>query len=224
MKNANSALPTTSVRILNYIWVMYNYISNHSEHYAHSTFTDNVLSELIGLLPQPDDTLKVYPLVPNNWRYFAVENVLYHGHEVSVIYDADGSHYETGNSGLQVYVNGQLVGSRTTIGPLTVEVPPPIVATPAGRNKVENIAANAESVGYPRPTVSFNGPSSSPWQAIDGRIFYDFLPSNRWSNFGSGRDSDWIAIDFGPGRNRNFSSVNVYVYSDVVTGEGRVGE
>ena len=56
---------------------------------------------------------------------------------------------------------------------------------------------------------------------MDGRIFYDAVPSNRWSNFGSKHETDWFAVDFG--RQKTFDSLNLYVFSDVVTHEGRTG-
>lgn len=53
--------------------------TNHSEHYLHSTFLDNVFVDLIGIQPTLDDRLELSPLVPENWTYFAVENLPYHG-------------------------------------------------------------------------------------------------------------------------------------------------
>jgi len=118
-------------------------------------------------------------------------------------------------------VNGGLAGSRPGIGPLRVPIPPP-VQIPKPGSKLENYAANPMWSGYPEPTASFTHErASSTWHAVDGRIFYDYVPSNRWSNFDSGNDEDWFAIDFGPGRAKAISQVKIYVYSDVVTGEGR---
>ncbi|MFE7171266.1 glycosyl hydrolase family 65 protein [Streptomyces sp. NPDC057616] len=34
---------------------------------------------------QPDDTVAIAPLVPPEWDYFAVENLAYHGHNLSVL-------------------------------------------------------------------------------------------------------------------------------------------
>ncbi|OCL14542.1 Six-hairpin glycosidase, partial [Glonium stellatum] len=45
--------------------------TNHSEHYLHSTYLDNVFSNLIGILPTLGDRLMLSPLVPENWDYFA---------------------------------------------------------------------------------------------------------------------------------------------------------
>ncbi|KXJ89066.1 Six-hairpin glycosidase-like protein [Microdochium bolleyi] len=38
---------------------------NHSEHYAHSTNNDDVISGLLGIVPQADDTLVISPISPN---------------------------------------------------------------------------------------------------------------------------------------------------------------
>ena len=55
------------------------YTANHSEHYLHSTYLDNVFTNLIGVIPTFEDILWLHPLVPSNWSYFAVENLPYHG-------------------------------------------------------------------------------------------------------------------------------------------------
>jgi hypothetical protein len=53
--------------------------TNHSEHYLHSTYLDNIFVDLLGVLPTLDDRLELSPLIPKNWSYFAVENLPYHG-------------------------------------------------------------------------------------------------------------------------------------------------
>lgn len=71
---------------------------NHSEHYAHSTYTNNVISDLLGFRARADNMVEVRPLIPANWTYFALENVPYHGHLVTVLYDQSGTRYHQGNS------------------------------------------------------------------------------------------------------------------------------
>ncbi len=75
------------------------------------------------------------------------------------------------------------------------------------------------------PSASFSSATdSSVWQAVDGRIFYDFIPSNRWSNYGNNIGStDFFTVDLGPGRVRTLDQVKLYVYSDYVHDEGGVG-
>jgi coenzyme F420-reducing hydrogenase delta subunit len=53
--------------------------TNHSEHYLHSTYLDNFFTNLIGVVPTLDDRLELQPLIPENWTYFAIENLPYHG-------------------------------------------------------------------------------------------------------------------------------------------------
>ncbi|KAI0188678.1 Six-hairpin glycosidase-like protein [Xylaria flabelliformis] len=48
---------------------------NHSEHYDHSTNNDDVITGLLGIIPQPDDTLQISPIVPNNrWTNYQSPN------------------------------------------------------------------------------------------------------------------------------------------------------
>ena len=172
----------------------------------------------MGILPQEDNKLIIDPLVPKSWDYFAVENLLYHGKDVSIVFDKTGDKYKVGK-GLTVFVAGVKKAHRDDLGSLTVDVGEVTPQDVKPRKRVENYAANPYRRGYPRPDASFtdNNPGTT-YQAVDGRIFYDFIPSNRWSNFGSKHESDWFSVDFG--REKTFSSVNLYVYSDVVPHEG----
>ena len=74
--------------------------------YNHSTFCDLVISGLCGLVPRSDGLVDVRPLAPRTWPYFALEGVRYHGHEVSVHWDLDGTRYGLGR-GLTVTVDGK---------------------------------------------------------------------------------------------------------------------
>lgn len=89
-----------------------------SRYYNHSTFNDLVISGLVGLRPRSDNTIEVNPLVPEGeWDWFCLDNVPYHGRNVTIIWDKDGSHYHQG-SGLQVLVDGKVVGQSPTLGRL----------------------------------------------------------------------------------------------------------
>lgn len=56
---------------------------NHSENYFHSTYADNIFTNLVGIVPTLDARLELRPLIPSNWTHFAVENVPYHGEHPS---------------------------------------------------------------------------------------------------------------------------------------------
>ena len=67
-------------------WAGYN-DSNRSEHYFHSGFVDLVLTGLFGLQPQDGDTLVLKPLVPATWDHFLLDNLRYHGRDVTIVWD-----------------------------------------------------------------------------------------------------------------------------------------
>jgi hypothetical protein len=91
-----------------------------SRYYNHSTFNDLVITGLCGLRPQEDNSLVVNPLLPaDKWSYFCLDNVLYHGHTLTILWDRDGSRYHVGK-GLRVYVDGQLKGHHDTLDRLTI--------------------------------------------------------------------------------------------------------
>ncbi|MEU0154527.1 MGH1-like glycoside hydrolase domain-containing protein [Micromonospora fulviviridis] len=168
---------------------------SHSEDYLHSSYTDLVISGLLGLRPQDGGTLKLKPLVPDAWDHYAIENVPYHGHNVTVLWDRDGSHYGQG-AGLRVYVDGALRTMAAEPGALTV----PIGATvPAPQTvRLVNDAANSLRTGYPKPIASYTSPYDNPWNALDGKVWFNEVPQNtRWTNYRSPNAQDWYGVDFG---------------------------
>lgn len=93
-----------------------------SRYYNHSTFCDLIITGLCGLRPSADDLLTVNPLLPQGrWRYFCIDKIRYHGHDLTIAWDHDGSRYHAGR-GLRVYVDGKLRGQRDTLGKLTVSI------------------------------------------------------------------------------------------------------
>ena len=81
--------------------------------YNHSTFCDLIITGLIGFRPQPDNSLVINPLIPNNvWEYFCLDNILYHGKIITVLYDKTGKRYKMGN-GLRVFIDGKEVAASS---------------------------------------------------------------------------------------------------------------
>ncbi|WP_035361726.1 MGH1-like glycoside hydrolase domain-containing protein [Dyadobacter alkalitolerans] len=92
-----------------------------SRYYNHSTFNDLIISGLVGLRPREDDMIEVNPLIPQEkWDWFCLDNVLYHGKILTIIWDKNGDHYKKGK-GLQVLVNGKKAGSSETIERLLIK-------------------------------------------------------------------------------------------------------
>ncbi len=168
----------------------------HSEHYFHSGFNDLVITGLVGLRPRADDVIAVHPLAPDEWDWFALDDVLYRGRVLSVLWDRDGSRYGRG-SGLSVLLDGERVASRPDLGPLEVPFEPgPIgpVDHPA------NFAVNNDGGHFPFASASFSDPAAPPFRAQDGSRWFHESPPNFWSNAGSPHASDWLQVDFGAPR------------------------
>ena len=182
---------------------------NHSEHYDHSTFNDDVITGLLGIVPQSDNSLQINPIVPENWTYYAIENLAYHGHLISYFYDVDGTRYNLGK-GLTVFVDGQTVYQN--LSPNAV-IPIPAAITESEPMSI-NIAANPSGPGsYPLIEATYTYSLDSPYKANDGVVFYDSIPDNRWTNYQSSSESDTLNVTFA--RPRNFSSVTLALFYDI---------
>lgn len=92
--------------------------------YNHSTFVDLLLSGLFGVRPRAADGLvDINPLVPAtaNWAYFCVDRILYHGHMLTLLWDATGERYGQGK-GFRIYVDGALASSTPTVQRVKIQL------------------------------------------------------------------------------------------------------
>lgn len=216
--------------------------SDFSDNYNHSSFNDLVLTGLLGIKPQADNTLVLKPLVPDNWNYFALQNLPYHGHTLTILWDKDGTHYSQG-SGLQVFQDGTRIYQSAGLGKATIPVSAPLI--PAPTTRLENVAANAWTADqewfkgwdnrtyaptYPKAFASYTNTASNgnrcrsadsprcvqaydlPLKAIDGFIGYGQMPDNRWTTTGSTNSTDYLGVDFG--YQRPVDEVTIYTYDD----------
>jgi hypothetical protein len=86
-----------------------------SRYYNHSTFNDLIITGLVGLRPRADNVIEVNPLLPDNkWDWFCLDNVLYHGKIITIIWDKTGTKYKKGK-GLSVWVNGKKVAASVKL-------------------------------------------------------------------------------------------------------------
>lgn len=143
--------------------------SNHSEHYDHSTNNDDVITGLLGIVPQSNDTLLVSPIIPSNWTYFAIENVAYHGHLVTVLYDAKGTRYNCGAS-FCVFADGDSIVKKNVTYPIHELISLEVASTTS--EIPVNIAANPNGLGYyPLANATYTYSLDNPYKAIDGALF-----------------------------------------------------
>ena len=166
---------------------------DHSEHYFHSVYVDLVVTGLVGLRPRADDTLEVSPLAPDAWPYFALDDVAYHGHRVSVLWDRDGTRYRRGR-GLMLLVDGRVAASAPALGSLTAHIPPPVVTPVRPRF---NVAVNNGRGAFPWVRASYSAPDAPTSALVDGVYRYTVSPPDRWTDSGSTRARETLVLDFG---------------------------
>jgi len=91
--------------------------------YNHSSYCDLIISGLVGLRAQANNTVVVNPLLPKGtWDYFCLDQIPYHGRMLTILYDKDGTKYGRG-SGLRVLADGKGIGASQRLGRLTVPLP-----------------------------------------------------------------------------------------------------
>ena len=194
---------------------------NHSEHYFHAGFCDLVITGLVGLTPRDDDSLDVNPLAPADWHYFALDDVPYRGHLISVVWDKTGKRYKLG-AGLHVLVDGKPAAKSLTLSRLTLRVEqkkePLESASPA--TTATNFAVNNDGDYYPRLTASYVSPTTSASKLNDGNYWYLPHPPNRWTCEGSPNEQDSVIIDFGTPR--TLHTVKLYPLDDSDLGDSTV--
>jgi hypothetical protein len=156
-----------------------------SHHYNHSTYNDLILSGLLGIRPHTDDILELNPLLPDPdsaerpIRYFALVDLRYHGRDISVIYDAEGTRYHAG-AGLSVFASGKRIYGPAPLQHISLslaDVPKQNDNTAPGLPI--DLAVNVwerppwpTEMDLPIASASSTAPGSSAYQAIDGRLWF----------------------------------------------------
>jgi hypothetical protein len=181
-----------------------------TSHYNHSSFNDLIITGLCGIRPSLSDTLTINPLVDTTISYFALSNLNYHGHRITVVYDRDGTKYNMGK-GISVLVDRSPTDVKQVNGKYQVNLGPTFHIISLPQNP--NYALNITRTGYPVPSASINfSPDTSLFQAIDGRKWFFSEITNRWTTEGSGTSTDWYSLDFG--KPQAVSMVRFYLMAD----------
>ena len=185
-----------------------------SHHYSHSTYVDLILSGLVGIRPRADNMLEINPLLPSGKlsgarpiRYFFLQGVLYHGHDVDVVYDEDGTRYGAGK-GLSVFVDGMRASGPVPLGRVLISLQSRTKAVAHPLDPVD-LATNAGVTGPPFAAASSSISPIAAAEAIDGRLWFFPDNANGWSPAtGSSANGNWFSVDFG--ESRKISSVELY--------------
>ncbi len=201
--------------------------SERSRYYNHSTFADLVISGLVGLKPRADGTVEVNPLIPaDSWDWFCLDQVQYHGHMLTILWDRYGSHYGRG-AGLSVYSDDQLIAHSATLQRVTGELqsvpgdlqaPTPSTMTWAvaphavNRNSIgmtATTATDASGVEY-YFTCTAGGGHDSGWQADPIYLDIGLLRNTAYTYTVKARDAS---------ANRNETAASVAVTATISTAD-----
>jgi hypothetical protein len=165
-----------------------------SHHYFHSGFNDLVVTGLVGVIPSAGNRLVIDPLMPTGQAalaWFALQDLPYHGHRLTVTYDRDGTHFGQA-PGLRAYLDGRLAGQRAALGRLALDVPR--VANPVQPRPVD-LAVQLLRTGWPHVEASSGNDPEKLHQIVDGRIsFFKELP-NGWLS-ASGAAQERVQLTF----------------------------
>lgn len=101
----------------------FNGKAGRSHYYNHSTFADLIIAEVAGLMPRADNTIEVFPLLPDGtWDWFCVDGVNYHGRTLTIVWDKDGTRYRRG-AGLTVLLDGKEIARGDKLSRITGKLP-----------------------------------------------------------------------------------------------------
>lgn len=183
-------------------------VVGHSEHYYHSSYIDLVIADLIGIKPQADNSILIQPLVPENWKYFILEDVMYHGNLITILWDKNGSKYGQGK-GFKVISNGEIIAASEVVEELKAN----ITYKQSSKSVILfNYAVNNSNVIYPKLTASFNDEENPVTKINDGQYWYLTPTTNQWSTINSKNKKEWVVINFG--KERKVENVIAYFVED----------
>jgi hypothetical protein len=89
--------------------------------YNHSTFCDLIITGLVGIRPSEGNELTINPLAPDEWDYFCLDDVLYKGHKITVLYDKTGQKYGKGK-GFHIFADGKLKAQASKLKQINIKL------------------------------------------------------------------------------------------------------
>jgi len=95
------------------------YNRNNPNHVMLGNMNYIFVEDMAGLQPRSDDKIELWPIA-FGYQHFMVNNVRYHGHDLTIVWDPDGSAYGLG-AGYSLFVDGAKKVSTDKLGKLTYD-------------------------------------------------------------------------------------------------------
>ena len=74
------------------------------------------MEDVAGMVPREDNKIELNPIEIPGWNHFTVNNLSYHGQDLSIVWNNDGTY--NAPKGYTLYVDGNAVFTSSTIRPV----------------------------------------------------------------------------------------------------------
>ncbi|MDR1712232.1 MAG: discoidin domain-containing protein [Propionibacteriaceae bacterium] len=95
------------------------YSRNNPYHVMLGNMNYIFIEDMGGMQTRADDVIELWP-IDLGYDYFMVNNLRYHGHDVTIVWDEDGTRYGMGQ-GYSLYLDGDKKVTSSTLGRLTYD-------------------------------------------------------------------------------------------------------
>ena len=151
------------------------------------------MTGLVGIRPRADDFLEINPLITSDIKYFRAEEVPYHGTNIVVQWDADGSRYNQG-AGLRVERDGVVIATSPTLKRLVIPFQKKAIIG-ITRPIAKSIQLQTTTT-YPYGNASSGTNIDNVHDAIDGRIWFFPELANGWNSDVNSATNQWYTVTF----------------------------
>ncbi|GAA4562953.1 galactose-binding domain-containing protein [Planotetraspora kaengkrachanensis] len=117
--NADLRVPNQSEYYSNWNPATKTYNRNNPNHVMLGNMNYIYVEDMAGIQPRSDDKIELWP-IKFGYEHFMVNNLKYHGQDVTIVWDPDGTNYGLG-AGYSLFLNGERKVSTDQLGKVTYD-------------------------------------------------------------------------------------------------------
>ncbi|GAA4160326.1 Ig-like domain-containing protein [Phytohabitans flavus] len=140
--NADLRAPNQAEYYSNWNPTAKTYNRNNPNHVMLGNMNYIFIEDMAGIQPRSDDKIELWP-IKFGYDHFMANNLRYHGQDVTIVWDPDGSNYGLG-AGYSLFINGQKKVSTDKLGKFTYDPKTNQVQAEAGLNVTFTAAAGSD--------------------------------------------------------------------------------